>query len=155
MVSVSYLTKNKNNEINANIQSANFKELDINLTNFEEIILRENKEYYLWFCDVNDDSCKYLEREYINPFLKKLDVDSFIDLTKVEIDLSSLSKEKLKSKFNIESKLAFVKAIKENGVITYENALSWDDEKPFSKDDLKAWLYENNIWQSTYDAKGK
>ncbi len=66
-----------------------------------------------------------------------------------------MSKEKLRSKYNVESKLAFVKASRENGVVTYSDSLSWDEDKPFSKDELKNWLYEHNIYQSTYDKIGK
>lgn len=122
----------------------------INFLNFEEELLSEDGEYYLWFCDSHDKSCQYVENEYLNPMLTKLKVSEFKDLMKVDFTNCPFSVEKLKNKFNVKSKLSFVKAVVKNGNITYSNALSWVEEDPFSATELKDWLYENNIWQTTY-----
>lgn len=122
-----------------------------NFLNFEERLLSEDGEYYLWFCDREDTNCQYIENEYIKPMLNKLQVDYFENLLKVDFTNVPFSTDKLKNKFNVTSKLSFVKAVVKNGKITYSNALSWDDENPFTETQLKDWLYENNIWQSTYN----
>lgn len=150
------IKQTKAKELNSNVrQISNLDETSINYLNFEKELFIEDKDYYLWFCDLEDDSCKYLDNEYIQPILKTLRAEEFENLIKVDFSTSEMSKEKLRSKYNVESKLAFVKATRENGVITYSDALSWDDEKPFSKEALKNWLYEHNIYQNTYDKIGK
>lgn len=125
-------------------------ELIYSIYNFEEVLLSQDGTFYLWFCDTKDQSCEYIQSEYINPLLKQLGVESFENLHKVEFDSNQYSFDKLRSKFNVKSNLAFINANVEDGTITYTNPLTWDEDKPFTDAQFKQWLYDSEIWQETY-----
>lgn len=142
--------KNKNVVYSQEMMSPKLMNNSVNFMNFEDELRLNDGEYYLWFCATDDPNCKYIESEYLTPMLKKLQVSEFSDLRKIDFTDCPFSVEKLKSKFNVTNKLSFTKAVVKNGNIEYSNALSWDDEKPFTAKELQKWLYENNVWQQTY-----
>lgn len=125
----------------------------IDFMNFEEKLLSEDGEYYLWFCDSEDGNCRYVENEYIKVMLNKLDVEEFDNLIKINFSTCPFSKKKLHDKYNVTSTLAFVKVIVEDKEISYSEALSWDEDDPFTYEELKDWLYKQNIWQVNYSKK--
>lgn len=124
---------------------------EIDFKNLESTLLNEDGTYYLWFCDSSDD-CNYVENEYIVPMLNTLNIDSFENLHKINFTECPYSKQRLLETYNVDSSLAFVKVEVIDGVIEYSNSLTWTAEKTFSFDDLQQWLYDQNIWQTSYES---
>lgn len=124
---------------------------EIDFKNLESTLLNEDGTYYLWFCDSSDD-CNYVENEYIVPMLNTLNIDSFENLHKINFTECPYSKQRLLETYNVDSSLAFVKVEVIDGVIEYSDSLTWTAEKTFSFDDLQQWLYDQNIWQTSYES---
>lgn len=130
-------------------------ESNFDFLSFEEEILNNDGEYYLWFCDNSDDNCKYVENEYVNVMLNTLSINEFDNLIKIDFSSCPFSKKKLQDKYNVLSTLAFVKVVVSDGKITYSESLSWQEDDPFTYEELKQWLYKHNIWQSNYSKKSQ
>ncbi len=124
---------------------------EIDFKNLETSLLNEDGTYYLWFCDSSDD-CNYVENEFMVPMLTTLNIDSFENLHKIDFTECPYSKQRLLETYNVDSSIAFVKVEVVDGNIEYSDSLTWTKEKTFNFDDLQKWLYDQNIWQASYES---
>lgn len=131
------------------------RSIEVNFDNLEKKLLQEDGTYFLWFCDQEDNDCQYVESKFIVPMLETLKVDSFENLHKVNFTNCPYSTAKLMERYNIDSTLAFVKVEVAAGVIEYTDSLTWTDDKNFTFEELKDWLYKHNIWQEAYTSSRK
>lgn len=134
-------------------QAVTYESLEIDFKNLESTLLNKDGTYYLWFCDEEDDNCAYVENEFMIPMLNKLNATEFENIHKVNFTNCPFSKKRLLEKYNVDSKLAFVKVEVKDNEINYSDGITWTNDDSFSFDILENWLYEHNIWQETYARK--
>ncbi len=103
--------------------------------------------HYYFFCSFENADCLYVENTILKDAAaaSHLNLDQlieFVDVAPLEDDLDI---NRLKADWGISRYPAFVAVRNENGEIHIENTLEWNPERPFSADQLTAWLATNGL----------
>ncbi|NLA77916.1 MAG: hypothetical protein GX845_00025 [Erysipelothrix sp.] len=115
-------------------------------------VLKKEGHAYLFFCDGGVD-CQYVNDNMLAPLAKQIKAADFNDLTFVDMSkvAETMSPAKLFDDWGISKYPAFVAVHVEEGQKTIENTLQWDFAAPFSKEDIKQWMIDNDIWKGPID----
>lgn len=105
-------------------------------------------QYFLFYKSDNDYA--YVKDYVIQPLLEELRIENLNDIQFVDFSEYSGSSAYIQKVWQISSCPSFVAVRYENGEIIVENSLQWSKDSLYDSDDLKAWMYENSIWNGVY-----
>lgn len=123
--------------------------LSFDYEDINDFVINRDGKHYLFFCDDSVD-CQFVNDNMLRPLSKEIkDEDDFpslifVDMTKIREDMSPA---RLFNKWGITQYPAFVALEVSEKEKTILNVLEWSVSNPFSKDQVKQWMIENNIWK--------
>lgn len=108
-------------------------------------------EFLLYVKNSKDDN-SYLESNLLGALLNENPNDNVsVDIITLDTSLEKdLTVTRLKDRLSIENTPGFVHVSIENGKINVKNTLPYYHEEPFTKNDLKDWLFNEDIWSGPY-----
>lgn len=111
-------------------------------------ISKEDKTYYLWFCD-GGVNCKFVNDNMLRPLSTQIRTEDFPDLIFVDMSniRSDISPARLNNDWGFTSYPAFVTVEMQQGQKTILNTLFWTPAEPFGKNEIKQWMIDNGIWK--------
>lgn len=151
-----YLQPNKTTIYSANIKSSEEMMLSsVNVDNtdyiYNEITTQiENGINHFYFYSSNDKTSQYLDLNVIKPLARSINEENFNTIAKIDL-INIIENEydfrDLESDFGFSSfPLYLTININEDGTLEISNQLQYDENKPFSQNDIKNWMLDNNCW---------
>ncbi|AMC93295.1 hypothetical protein AOC36_04695 [Erysipelothrix larvae] len=109
---------------------------------------------YLLFLFSDNEDDEYVWKSLLNPLLMNTDVE-IKEITYINTSSTKdLTVTQLKSAYNVERTPSFVSmTVNEDKSVQINATLTYFSDKPFSQNDLKTWLFENNLWTGPYSAR--
>lgn len=141
----------------ADVVEDNYIAAEHNLTyaNAKDHVLQDNKIHYFWLCDVNNPDCTYVRDYVIKPLAEESKNTDFEILEYVDFNEAPESEHYRVQNWGIKKYPAFLAVQNVDGKMTILSSLSWDKDFPFDSDDLKKWMYDNDIWHGIYEESNK
>jgi|GEM_PF-1849831 len=108
--------------------------------------------HYLYFCDVDNADCAYIDTDILIKLAADANVAAFADIEAVDVSKipSTITPQAIKKIWGFSTIPAFVSLEYKDSAIIVHSALEWDAKNPFTMDQIKAWMKNNGIWRAEY-----
>lgn len=104
---------------------------------------------HLFLVTSNKEDSDYIESALVRSLIQENEKDNFVlPLEKLETgNAKDLTVTQLKDKLHIENSPAFVYLfVDDKGTIDIKSTFEYYESNPFTKEELKQWLYANDLW---------
>ncbi len=108
--------------------------------------------HYLYFCDVANADCAYIDTDILVKLAADAHVASFADIEAVDVSKmpKTITPQAIKKIWGFSNIPAFVSLEYKDAAIIVHSALEWDAKNPFTMNQLKTWMKNNGIWRAEY-----
>ena len=143
-------------EVNSNLKISAFQQElftdKIEYTEFTDSLKNRFGKHLLFITEDCEDA-NYVENSILTP-LSLIDENALPKIIKIDTtNTKNLTVTQLKNNYGIETTPAFVYIEVMDKKIEVIDAIVYHEDAPFTQNELKTWLFENNLWDGPYDEK--
>jgi hypothetical protein len=124
----------------------------IKIADLETYLLAKPGMHYLYFCKTVSPDCQFIKNDLMAQLAADANVTTFKDIESVNLDGLSkdISTNALRNAWGFAHYPAFVSYDSSNQAIVIKSVLEWQENAPFTMQDIKTWMKGAGIWRAEY-----